>query len=394
MRTTTAVQYVTTHPVPAVLVSTVALGLAFLLIRALGRGMAAGARPIRTAAATTDRSDLLTYLAASIATGVAAQGMWRFFGDVLHFEPVLRAGMFAFLEIAVLTSAVRARGAMREHGSAGVDGAAVWVLTGLSASMSAMDARSFPEALFRLAAPLVAAWLWERGMAVERRRLTGLRGIHWRVTPERVMVRLGLAEPTGRTAGQVDATRYLTRLALAAKKARTTTAAGGTGRRHQYALRRLDAAMRQAVTHTDLPADPAQQQQLLAQLAALTNVGALLTLDHPAPWGPAPEPEGQQDRQDRDRGQGEQAKPKRPATRRRAGGVSVAVKVARLRVKYPDWTVAQIAEKAGMSERNARRHLNAAPAGQSTTAVRRPYEPINPPTETDSGQDGADDVAA
>jgi hypothetical protein len=53
-----------------------------------------------------------------------------------------------------------------------------------------------------------------------------------------------------------------------------------------------------------------------------------------------------------------------PVTGRPAGrpsGSSMAVVVTRLRAKHPQWTVGQIAEKAGCSVRTARRHLNPAP---------------------------------
>jgi len=46
---------------------------------------------------------------------------------------------------------------------------------------------------------------------------------------------------------------------------------------------------------------------------------------------------------------------RRPA---RPSASATAVKVARLREKHPDWTLAQIAEKAGCHERTVRRHLN------------------------------------
>jgi hypothetical protein len=252
--------------------------------------------------------------------------------------------MFGFLELSVLTSAVRARRSMREHGSAGVDGIAVWVLTSLSASLSAMDARSFPEAVFRLAAPLVAAWLWERGMAVERRRITGRSGIHWRITPERILVRFGLAEPTGRSAGQVAIERRLTALALAAKRARDHH-----GRWAQRTRRRLDTAMRRAIVDTALATDPTQQQHLLAQLAALTNTSSLLSITSTPPWLPttAPPVPG---------GGGSDAGGKRG---RPGSGSPVRVKVLRLRQRHPDWTLAQIAEHAGCTERTVSRHLAA-----------------------------------
>ena len=60
--------------------------------------------------------DVLTLATAGIATGVAAQGMWRFFGDVLHFSGLPRLLLFAFIEVAVVTSAVRARASMRAFG--------------------------------------------------------------------------------------------------------------------------------------------------------------------------------------------------------------------------------------------------------------------------------------
>ncbi|HEY9524857.1 MAG TPA: hypothetical protein VIR33_16590, partial [Thermopolyspora sp.] len=174
--------------------------LLLLAVLALRVALRTAIRVVRDFATSRPSEDILTIVAASIATGVSAQGMWRFSGDVLGFDGPLRLLLFAFIEVAVITSAVRARRNMRENYSAGIDGIAVWALTSLSAVLSSMDARSPAEALFRLAAPLVAAWLWERGMAIERHRITGRSRIHWRLTPERMLVRLGLAEVSDRTA--------------------------------------------------------------------------------------------------------------------------------------------------------------------------------------------------
>src|ERR1700746_2038033 len=102
----------------------------------------------------------------------------------------------------VLTSALRARAAQHHGRGAGVDGIAMWVLTCLSAILAATDADNLGTVLIRLSAPLVAAWGWERSMALERRRSGGLGGINWRITPERILIRLGIADPTDRTAGE------------------------------------------------------------------------------------------------------------------------------------------------------------------------------------------------
>jgi hypothetical protein len=228
--------------------------------------------------------DVLTVVSACIATGVSAQGMWRFSEDVLGLDGPLRLLLFAFIEIAIITSAVRARRNMRENYSAGIDGIAVWVLTCLTAVLSSMDAGSLPEAVFRLAAPLVAAWLWERGMAIERHRIRGTGRINWRLTPERMLVRLGLAEVNDRNASEVDAHRRLTRVALAAKKAKALREGGASERKVRAALAKLDKAMDQAVEHTGLAVDQARQEALLAQIAALYNTSKLVDADPRVPW--------------------------------------------------------------------------------------------------------------
>jgi hypothetical protein len=210
-------------------------------------------------------------------------GMWRFFGTVLHFSGAERAAMFAFLELAVVTAAFRARRNMRAFGSAGAEGIAVWVLSGLSAVFAAMDARSGAEAVFRLAPPLVAAWLWHRALSLERRRSSS-RAVHWRVTAERVLVWLGLAEPSARAAGEVDAHRRIARLARAAKRLRERRALGAAGWRQERARRRLDKAMEAAVEHADLASDPARQDQMRDQIAALNAAEALASLTAEAPW--------------------------------------------------------------------------------------------------------------
>ncbi|MFD9950896.1 hypothetical protein ACFWYW_58570, partial [Nonomuraea sp. NPDC059023] len=172
---------------------------------------------------------------------------------------------------------------------AGIDGIAVWALTCLTAVLSSMDARSLPEAIFRLAAPLVAAWLWERGMAIERHRIRGTGRINWRLTPERILVRLGLAEARDRSAADVDAQRWVTRIGLAAKRAKQLRDTSASDRKQRTALARLDRVFERAAQHIGLGRDPEVQERVRAEVAALFSVSGLLDVPASSEWMPSPE---------------------------------------------------------------------------------------------------------
>ncbi len=267
------------HPAAAAIIVAAVLAAGFMVWRAARRAAIAA----RTVLRGQQAEDLLTVAAAGLATAVAMTGMWRFFGNVLHFSGAERAAMFAFLELAVVTCAFRARRNMRAFGTAGAEGIAVWVLSGLSAVFSALDARSGAEAVFRLAPPLVAAWLWHRAMSLEHRRLSG-RSVHWRLTTERILVWLGLAEPSARAAGEVDVHRRIARLARAAKQLRERRASGAAAWRQERAGRRLDRALEAAVEHAGLASDPARQDQMRDQIAALNAAESLAGFTAAAPW--------------------------------------------------------------------------------------------------------------
>ncbi|MEV5707264.1 hypothetical protein [Actinoallomurus sp. NPDC052274] len=270
--------------------------LALVLIVLARRAYRAAASSLRLAVRGRQPEDLLTIVVAAVATTVVATGMWKFADRVLHFPLELRVLLFSFIELAQMTSAVRARRTMREEArkaaadptyeprGAGPDGIAVWVLTCASAVLSTIDSDSFAEGVFRTIAPLVSAWLWHRGMSVELRRISGRKGYNWRITPERLFVWLGIAEPIGRTTDEVDAHRRLHRVARRAKHLRDLEARGARAWRQDRAERRLDRVMADAVEYAALATDPERQAALLAQIAALYNAGALADLDPESPW--------------------------------------------------------------------------------------------------------------
>lgn len=190
----------------------------------------------------------VTLFTAGIASVVAAQGMYVMFSESLHMHPALQALCFAFIELMVVASAMRARRSQIDTGSAGVDGIAMWVLTILSGVLAASHATNDVGLLvLRLAAPLVAAWGWERSMALERRQLTGRAGgMNWRWTPQRLLVKWGIADPTDRTVAEVAVERRLADLALAADAVRIARINGSGGRAERKAMQRLHRAIDKA----------------------------------------------------------------------------------------------------------------------------------------------------
>ncbi|MEV5568701.1 hypothetical protein AB0L06_01515 [Spirillospora sp. NPDC052269] len=274
--------YLSDHPdqgIAAAIAAAVLGGIALWRLSRAARKLLAGRQA----------EDVLTVVAATLATSLAASGMWAFFRDVLHLPGWARVLLFSFAEVATIASALRARRAVRDSKdhSAGVDGAAMWGFTALSAVLSTLDADSFRAGIFRMLVPLAAAWLWERGLAAERRRATGKsRKVHSKLHLDRILIRLGLAEPVDRTAADVDAHRRLTRVARAAKHLRALRAAGDQIKSHRLvrAQKRLDRAMEGAVEHAHLSTDPDRQQALLAHLAPLYHSASLAELAPTAPW--------------------------------------------------------------------------------------------------------------
>ncbi|MGV9587213.1 hypothetical protein [Nocardia farcinica] len=124
----------------------------------------------------------------------------------------------------------------------------MWVLTILSGVLAASHATNDVGLLvLRLAAPLVAAWGWERSMALERRQLTGRDGgMNWRWTPQRLLVKWGIADPTDRTVAEVAVERRLADLALAADAVRIARINGSGGRAERKAMQRLHRAIDKA----------------------------------------------------------------------------------------------------------------------------------------------------
>lgn len=267
-----------------------ALGVALLLALLL---FVTRARRAKATPRTGRLDGFLTLLGAMVATGVAGVGMWELLDRIGVTNPWVRIPLFAFLEINLLASALRARRNLRQFGTVGVDGAAVWVIAVLSGTLSALgDANSFTEGLFRFTAPLVAAWGWERHLAPERRAARGegktRRRINWAIGAERVLVWLRLAEPKDRAIGDVDRARRLARLARSAFRLHMLRADDAKPRTLRRAESRLRRNVLAAAEHLGLASDDTVRASVRQHLAVLygavegTSPAAVRDL---APWG-------------------------------------------------------------------------------------------------------------
>lgn len=208
-----------------------------------------------------------TLFTAAIASAVAAQGMYVFFNEALGMPVPLLVLCFSFIELMVVTSAMRARRSQIDTGSAGVDGIAMWVLTIMSGVLAATHAEDTGTLLLRLMAPLIAAWGWERSMKLERRQLTGhTGGLNWRWSPQRLLVRWGIADPTDRSTAEIAVERRLADLARAADNVRLVRSTGGGARRQRRTVMALHRAIDKAADDGLVLGEPGIRERLREHL--------------------------------------------------------------------------------------------------------------------------------
>lgn len=275
MTTTTLMHWATTASVWQLVAGGIAALLAVLVV---WRTVRTSARALRR----YDLADVITVVIAMATTVYAGAGNWQFLGKAMHYGPDLRAVLVCALEGAVVVEGLRSRKNIAAIGKAGADGVGLWVLAGLSSLLASSASGSLQEAMGRLAIPLVAAWLWERLLAPQRRARKALREaspIRWRITPERILVWLRLADATDTDVSSVDAGRRVSRYL------RATDRAARKWRRPWSPEARADRARMRLTTHALMHGDPADVHERLSRSAfndALTRLGIeSMTQDQP-----------------------------------------------------------------------------------------------------------------
>ncbi|WP_128977520.1 hypothetical protein [Streptomyces roseicoloratus] len=277
---TTAVTWIEAHPWAT------ATAAAFTLA-----ALAAAGWGLKRTVTRYGGANVLTGLGAVLANSLSAVGMWRTLEHGMKLPTLVLVIVFPIFEVAVFASALRAgntiKAAAKEmeesgesgHVSGGVDGIAVWVLTCTSAALSAMDAGSPLDACIRIAAAMVAAWLWERSLAPARRAARGQAGPGILATYF-TRVRTHLLS----WAGQESADEIARRRA-AARASRLSDKLRALGdKRDGWRGRRISRRLRKAVRISGAAHNPADRRYLLEDIAASRNADALADLTPASPW--------------------------------------------------------------------------------------------------------------
>jgi hypothetical protein len=231
----------------------------------------------------TDKA--ITRITGLVATAVLAQGMWVFFGDVLHLPEILRVVLFAFVEFQIISAWRRALRTLHRHGHLGTAVRTIYVLAFGSALIASWHATSAQLGGFRWFVAFVAAYMIAEELAEELdiyltanpdKRPVGKkhanRRINWALTPERVLVWLRLAEPSEREVEEIERQRRIARFARTAYRLDTLKVAAAAKWRLGIARRSLRRQAEVVNEHLKAATDSTFMVEFRSQLAFLYQV--------------------------------------------------------------------------------------------------------------------------
>lgn len=158
-------------------------------------------------------------LAVILATAFSADGMWAVARKSLHLSIPVALVLFAMFEVVMLSQALLAKHKLANDVKANVARHVnfVWTLAALSGVVACLNSANAAEIVLRLVAPSVAAAIWWMNLTAD-----GVArqpdAITWRITPRRVLVRLGVVEPGERDVIAVDRERRIAAMTVTAHR--------------------------------------------------------------------------------------------------------------------------------------------------------------------------------
>jgi hypothetical protein len=230
-------------------------------------------------------------VAAILVLAWTSEGMWEVATQRLGFPVPFAVATFFVVEAMMLASAMRATQHRDTKGVPGPSGTFVWVLAAVFGLVVALNAGSLVEFVMRMALPVAAVGLWWNGltaerptdteeMLAERRRRADAREATWTLTPRSVLVRWGLMKPGKTSTTQAQREHQMRRMVVVADRAATRT-----GRRREWALRRLQAMTRSAdaamVREVAVRVDRARRAEDLMVVRNLPTICTRSVRNHP-----------------------------------------------------------------------------------------------------------------
>lgn len=285
-RVLTAITDWATNPDNTMTAVAIALGL-LLTVKMLRRNRKPTTDRPADDLTATDRA--ITRISAGIATVVVALGMWQFFTDVINVHWSLRLVLFFFIELGIFDAARRATRHLYRHGNLGKAHRAVFFLAGVSAGLSAIHADTLDLRLFRIAAAVVASYMWYESLVEQRdilhHRNPGKypaptsRAIPWR----RIGATLGLVEANTLAVTEVATHRRIDRLSRLLDHFHAVAADTKPGRIKRWYIgllkRRVTRKTQAACKYINLAEDPAVRAMLLRRLTIVRGIVAATAPD-------------------------------------------------------------------------------------------------------------------
>lgn len=166
------------------------------------------ARRVRKVVKSERPDEPLSNLAMLIGLGWSSEAVWELTGRIPDFPMQLRLLVFFVFEVLLVLAMIRARRNMREHHHPGRSGRTAWIVACVMAAVAGAASHSVPEALLRIAIPLLVTNQWWDGLIGEgaKRREDAT---SWRWTPRRLLLWLGAIEPGERDVESVNRERLI-----------------------------------------------------------------------------------------------------------------------------------------------------------------------------------------
>lgn len=135
---------------------------------------------------------LAVAVAVAIGIGTSVEGMYNLAVGPLKLHGVWLLIPAVLFESAAIATGARAQAHAKQHGHPGRYAGTVWAFAFAAGVVTSLNGHSVAECAFRLVAPLIGTAVWYQSLSGGGKAPDA---ITWVLTPRRLLVRIGLAQP-------------------------------------------------------------------------------------------------------------------------------------------------------------------------------------------------------